>query len=189
MLDPAPEPQLHLYERPEPAPFEAGHAQSCRALCRTIILAVSHLKRVQRAKSWLARSSIVTARRSLPRGVKCRCQSAPISKTLCRHPARRFTRHAAARSIDDAGDITREVRGKHVPAIRQRCMGGHSDGGLGSFPSAASGAFPFHVAFVDDRLLCAVNPRWGYTRRIFRKIRFLFLSADRRRACPLFFGK
>jgi hypothetical protein len=59
-------------------------------------------------------------------GREVRCQSAPISKTLCRHPARRFTRHAAARSIDDAGDMTREVRGKHVPAIRQRCMGGQA---------------------------------------------------------------
>jgi len=28
--------------------------------------------------------------------------------------------------MDDAGDMTREVRDKLVPAIRQRCMGGQA---------------------------------------------------------------
>jgi hypothetical protein len=49
------------------------------------------------------------------------------------------------------------------------------------------GPFPFHVAFVDDRLLCAVNPRWGYTRRKFRKIRFLFLVRGQAKGLPAVF--
>ncbi|MFB9985571.1 hypothetical protein ACFFNA_39465, partial [Mesorhizobium kowhaii] len=49
------------------------------------------------------------------------------------------------------------------------------------------GPFPFHVAFVDDRLLCAVNPRWGYTRRIFRKIRFLFFVRGQAKGLPAIF--
>ncbi|WP_210250611.1 hypothetical protein [Mesorhizobium sp. SARCC-RB16n] len=51
------------------------------------------------------------------------------------------------------------------------------------------GPFPFHVAFVDDRLLCAVNPRWGYTRRKFRKIRFLFYQRAGEGPARTFFGK
>lgn len=68
-------------------------------------------------------------------------------------------------------------------------VGAGRNGGAGRSPLAASGPIPFHVAFVDDRLLCAVNPRWGYARRKFRKIRFRFLVAGRRRACLRFFGK
>ncbi len=57
----------------------------------------------------------------------------------------------------------------------------------GVSPLAASGPFPFHVAFVDDRLLCAVNPRWGYTRRIFRKIRFRFFGCGQAKGLPAVF--
>ncbi|PBB83727.1 hypothetical protein CK216_27245 [Mesorhizobium sp. WSM3876] len=102
MLDPAPEPQLHLYERPEPAPFEAGHAQSRRALCRTIILPVSPLKRVQACQILVCAVIHGDCEAIATEGVKFRCRAAPISKTLCRHPARRFTRHAAEVSTTQA---------------------------------------------------------------------------------------
>ena len=51
-------------------------------------------------------------------------------------------------------------------------------------PSLTSGPIPCDVAFVEDRLPYAVNPRWGYARQKFRKVRFRFFVAGQALSFP-----